>query len=203
MFKPKFILLEPLPRTLGMAEFTTPLLAVSETRLAENKLRAHVQAHGYCKLSVNPLMKLRPAYAIRISLNRVQVSVARCYYHGEIHAKRLADLVKLFFWKYRSRNLPEHLVEVDFNFPPAQAQADLTGEPAIVETLKLLEAKLIECRLLPSEADRAAFCKAQSDKARKGRPSANSEIKKLNEFLAAELTSIKDCLNRIEKGLFK
>lgn len=128
---------------------------------------------------VKPLASLRrvsllpdiKTWGVRFYLGGAQRSFG--YTDDRLAAARFADMVRGFFWRYRTRGVGDP-VAGELNLSPARLESDLKNERHAVGLLKEMEAHLLKLGVIITAAEREAQIKDRKEGGRLNRTMAGA-----------------------------
>jgi hypothetical protein len=141
-----------------------PVLNLIARRLLDAKWQTELdegeknECHSLNTSPTAPRRLIAPAldyktWLVRIYLGGAQRIVGMVRGPDLTPAYRYADMLKMFFWKYRQRGAHEPGA-VELNLSPERAKQDLEHEPEVGAILRDIEAHLLAIGALPTPADR-------------------------------------------------
>lgn len=136
---------------------------------------------------------------IRLSLGGFLCILFSCRGAGPQVAEkvsRLADMIRVHFWKYKLRGSSEPLSGAEFNFSLAQVESDLKVETEMVEVFKEMESALLAADIIKQPGEEAKETRARPT------DQLNSRVSSLqldNVNLRAEVALMREQLDRMEK----
>lgn len=107
-------------------------------------------------------------------------------------AGRLADMIQIFFEKYRLRDR-----QLDFNTTRAQAEDDLASHKVMRDILVRFEAELVNLNILPTAEQ------LRMQKALDGKPRVTSSLRAEIKALREQVGRMEKVQNEIWNNLFK